>query len=237
LGNGTSDSGSVPHPLAQQVPGLTNVAVAVCRDYHCICIKWDGTVWVWGDNRYGGCGDLTGNSVLTPRLMPGLVSNNTIPYGESFESYANGQSLVGTNFWFSDNYSAALISTTNYAGLYNGTYPLNGPHSKSLQINGAVTNRFLPSLYSNVFVDLVVQTSTPTNQVLPSADIMTNTAFAVYVTTNHHLAVWNRTNPPLSAMAGPNCSTPIFQAINSAESRSKRTTHPIRTGYSFTPFG
>jgi alpha-tubulin suppressor-like RCC1 family protein len=195
-GDGTSDDGTVPHPSAQQVPGLTNVAVAVCRDYHCICIKWDGTVWVWGDNRYGGGGDLTGNNVLRPRLMPGLVSNNTIPYSESFESYPNGFSLPGTNFWYSDNTGSALIAATNYAGAYNGTYPITGPHAKSLQINGAVTNRFCPTLYTNIFVDMVVQATTPTNPVLPSADSLTNAAFAFYVTQARHLAVWNRTNAP-----------------------------------------
>jgi hypothetical protein len=195
-GDGTFDDGSVPHPLPQQVPGLTNVAVAVCRDYHCICMKWDGTFWVWGDNRYGGCGDLTGNSVLKPRLMPGLVSNNTIPYGESFESYANGFSLPGTNFWYSDNSAAAVVSATNYASAYTGTYPIVGPHVKSLQVNGAATNRFCPSPYTNVFVDMVVQASTSTNPSLPSAATMTNAAFAVYVTADRHLAIWNRTNAP-----------------------------------------
>jgi alpha-tubulin suppressor-like RCC1 family protein len=195
-GNGTSDDGSIPHPTAQQVPGFTKVAVAVCRDYHCICIKWDGTVWVWGDNRYGGCGDLTGNSVLSPRLMPGLVSNNTIPYGEPFESYANGFSLPGTSFWYSDNPASAVVSATNYAGAYSGTYPIAGPHSKSLQVNGAVTNRFCPSFYTNVFVDMIVQASAPTNPPLPTADALTNAAFAFCVTANRHLAVWNRANAP-----------------------------------------
>ena len=196
LGNGTVDDGTVPHPMPQIVPGFTNVAVAICRDYHCICVKWDGTVWVWGDNRYGGCGDLTGNSVLRPRLMPGLVSNNTIPYGESFESYANGFSLPGTNFWYSDNPAAAVVAATNYAGVYSGTYPIAGSHAQSLQVNGLVTNRFCPSLYSNVFVDMIVQVNAPTNPVLPTADTLTNAAFGFCITSNRHLAVWNRTNAP-----------------------------------------
>ncbi len=66
LGNGTYDDGTVVHATPQQVPGLSNIVVAVCRDYHNICIQNNGNVWVWGDNRYGGCGDFTGNSVLTP---------------------------------------------------------------------------------------------------------------------------------------------------------------------------
>jgi alpha-tubulin suppressor-like RCC1 family protein len=196
LGDGTVDDGSIAHPLPQQVPGLTNVAFAVCRDYHNICIKGDGTVWVWGDNRYGGCGDLTGNSVLRPRVMPGLVSNNTIPYAESFESYASGFSVVGTNFWYSDNSPAAVVTATNYTSSYSGSYPIAGTHQSSLQIDGAVTNRFCPNFYTNVFVDMILQMNAPTNPVLPSANLMTNTAFALSVTPNRHLAVWNCTNAP-----------------------------------------
>src|SRR5438034_5589657 len=101
LGIGTYDNITNAHPLPVQVPGLSNVVISACRDYHNICVKRDGTVWVWGDNRSGCCGDTTGNNVLSPRLMAGLVSNNRIPYGETFESYASGSSIVGTNFWYS----------------------------------------------------------------------------------------------------------------------------------------
>jgi len=196
LGNGTSDDGTIAHPVPMQVPGFTNVAVAVCRDYHCICVKWDGTVWVWGDNRYGGCGDLSGNSVLRPRLMPGLVSNNLIPYGDSFESYPNGFSIVGTNYWYSGSAGSAVATATNYSSGYTGTYPIAGPHLQSLKINGAVTNRFCPSFYTNLWADMILQTSVPTNPAPPTADALTNASFALYVTTNRHLAVWNATNAP-----------------------------------------
>ncbi len=189
-GNGTIDDGTIAHPIPQQVPGLSNIVVAVCRDYHNICIQNNGNVWVWGDNRGGGCGDFTGNSVLTPRLMPGLVSNNLIPYQDSFESYSNGFSLVGTNYWTSDNPNAAVVVATNYP--YSGTYPISGPQQQALSINGTVTNLFLPSLYTNVWVDLIVQAS----PLAGPPPVLTNTSFAVCVTTNGHLAVWNCTNPP-----------------------------------------
>ncbi len=190
LGNGTSDDGTVVHATPQQVPGLSNIVVAVCRDYHNICIQNNGNVWVWGDNRYGGCGDFTGNSVLTPRLMPGLASNNLIPYQDSFESYSNGLSLVGTNYWASENPNAAVVIVTNYP--YSGTYPISGPRQQALNINGTVTNLFLPSFYTNVWVDLIVQAS----PLAGPPPVLTNASFAVCVTTNGNLAVWNCTNPP-----------------------------------------
>jgi alpha-tubulin suppressor-like RCC1 family protein len=190
LGNGTSDTNA--HPVATQVTGFSNVVLSVCRDYHNICIKRDGTVWVWGDNRYGGCGDLTGNSVLRPRLMPGLVTGNTILYDESFETYPNGLSLAGTNNWYSDNPGAGIVTATNYASLYAGTYPVSGPHQAALQINGAITNRFCPSFYTNVWVDMILQANPPASPMPP----LSGTAFALCVTTNGRLAVWNCTNPP-----------------------------------------
>src|SRR5580704_6754557 len=189
-GNGTSDDGTIAHPIPQQVPGLSNIVVAVCRDYHNICIQNNGNVWVWGDNRGGGCGNFTNSSVLSPILMPGLVSNNLVPYQDSFESYSNGFNLVGTNYWMSDNPDAATVVATNYP--YSGMYPISGPQQQALSINGTVTNLFLPSFYTNVWVDLIVQAS----PLAGPPPVLTNASFAVCVTTNGHLAVWNCTNPP-----------------------------------------
>jgi hypothetical protein len=136
--------------------------------------------------------------------MPGLVANNTIPYAESFESYPNGLSLVGTNYWTSDNAGAAVVIATNYP--YSGAYPIPGPHQSALSINGTVTNLFLPSFYTNLWVDLIVQANPPT--VPPAAP--TNASFAVCVTTNGYLAVWNRTNSP----AAGNGWTELLDAPN-----------------------
>jgi len=193
-GDGTSDTNA--HPVPQKVPSLSNVAVAVCRDYHDICIKRDGTIWVWGDNRWGGCGDLSGNSVLIPRLMPGLVSNNVIPCSDSFESRANGFSMIGTNSWYADTAAMAVVTTNNYTNTYTGTFPIAGPHQMALQINGSATNRFCPSFYTNVWVDVILECKYWTNTVLPTADTVTNSQFALCITTNRHLAVWNCTNAP-----------------------------------------
>jgi alpha-tubulin suppressor-like RCC1 family protein len=190
LGLGYADNAA--HPLPVQVPGVSNVVLSAARDYHCICVKRDGTVWVWGDNRWGGGGDLSGSNVVSPRLMTGLVGNNIVPYADSFESYASGSSVVGSNSWSGASATAAVATATNYASSYSGTYPTPGPHNSALSINGTVTNSFCPSFHTNVWVDVMLQAAKPSNAV----PALTNASFALCVTTNGRLAVWNCTNPP-----------------------------------------
>lgn len=74
LGIGSTDT--VAHPLPIQVPGLTNVVLSAARDYHNIAVKRDGTVWVWGDNRSGCCGNGSGTNVLSPTKMAGFGPGN-----------------------------------------------------------------------------------------------------------------------------------------------------------------
>ena len=196
MGNGTIDSGSPAHPLPLQVPGFSNVVLAAARDYHCICVKRDGTVWVWGDNRSGGCGDFSGNPVLSPRLISGLLSNAVIPRGDAFESYPAGFSVVGTNGWYAGTPAMAVVITNGYTNTYGGTFPIPGPHQKALQIDGAATNRFCPSYYTNVWVDLILQSRPWPDATPPMVDAVTNAQFALCVLSNRHLAVWSRTNAP-----------------------------------------
>jgi hypothetical protein len=118
-------------------------------------------------------------------------TNNTIPYHESFESYTNGTSLVGTNGWYGDDAMMGIVATNTYA--YAGAFPIPGTHQEVLQVDGAVTNRFSPSPDTNVLVDMMVQAKYWTDPLLLT---LSNTPFALCVTTNGHLAVWNCTNPP-----------------------------------------
>ena len=118
-------------------------------------------------------------------------TNNPIPYHESFESYTNGFSLVGTNGWSGEDTAMGVISTN--ADTYPGVFPLFGAHQRLLQVDGAVTNRFRSTAGTNVVMDCVVQGRYWTDPLLPA---LTNTPFALCVTTNGHLAVWNCTNPP-----------------------------------------
>jgi hypothetical protein len=118
-------------------------------------------------------------------------TNNSIPYGESFESYTNGFSLVGSHGWNGQDSMMGVVASNSYT--FSGTYPIPGAHQQVLQVDGAVTNRFSPATNSNVFVDMVVQGKYWTDPLMP---VLTNTPFALCVTTNGHLAVWNCTNAP-----------------------------------------
>ena len=126
----------------------------------------------------------------------GANTNNAIPYAESFESYTNGFSLVNTNGWSGENSAMAVVTTNGYTNTYHGIFPIPGAQQFGLLVDGTVTNHFQPSVNTNVWVDLVLQGEYWTDQILPTAEAVTNTPFAICVTTNVHLAVWTCTNAP-----------------------------------------
>lgn len=132
------------------------------------------------------------NETLLTLTEESAATNNALPYRESFASYTNGLSLVGTNGWSAEDKGMALVvsNTDTYAGIP----PIAGLHPWMLQVDGAVTNRFNPSTGSNVWLDCVVQAQYWTDPLPPVP--ATNTPFALCVTTNGHVAVWNHTNPP-----------------------------------------
>jgi alpha-tubulin suppressor-like RCC1 family protein len=76
LGNGTADSGQHPLPVKIQLDnnanGFSNVVLMAARDYHNIAIKADGSVWQWGANDQGQCGDNTTVDRWRPVQVTGL---------------------------------------------------------------------------------------------------------------------------------------------------------------------
>jgi hypothetical protein len=118
-------------------------------------------------------------------------TNNAIPYQESFASYTNGFSLVGTNGWYGADPAMGVIGTN--ADPYDGIYPILGAQQQVLLVDGTLTNRFSPAADTNVWLDLMVQARYWTDPLFLN---LSNTPFALCVTTNGHLAVWNCTNPP-----------------------------------------
>jgi hypothetical protein len=117
----------------------------------------------------------------------------TIPYSESFESYSNGSSMTAVSGWFADDSMMGVITNYDYTESYTNGLPIFGPHTLELQVDGAITNRFASSSFSNVWLDTILEGRYWTDPIFLT---LSNTQFALCVTTNGHLAAWNCTNPP-----------------------------------------
>jgi alpha-tubulin suppressor-like RCC1 family protein len=84
LGNGTiSAFGGLP----VQVPGLTGVATIASGGYHCLALKTDGTVWVWGRGLEGQLGNGAFQDQGTPVQLTGL-SGVSILAGGAYHTLA-----------------------------------------------------------------------------------------------------------------------------------------------------
>src|SRR6185369_368633 len=76
LGNGTAESGQHPLPVKILFDNngnpFTNIVRMAARDYHNIAVKADGSVWQWGANDQGQCGDNTTVDRWRPVQVSGL---------------------------------------------------------------------------------------------------------------------------------------------------------------------
>jgi alpha-tubulin suppressor-like RCC1 family protein len=85
LGNGTADTKNDAHPVPSLVTidkfgaGFSNVVMVAARDYHNIAVKSDGSVWMWGANDQGQCGDGTTNDDWRPVPVVGLGARVPLP--------------------------------------------------------------------------------------------------------------------------------------------------------------
>jgi hypothetical protein len=76
LGNGTTNA--IANPLPAPIltdkfgTGFSNVVMVAARDYHNIAVKTDGSVWMWGANDQGQCGDGATNGDWQPVPVVGL---------------------------------------------------------------------------------------------------------------------------------------------------------------------
>jgi hypothetical protein len=73
------------HPFPMQVPldkfgnGFSNVVKVSNRDYHSIALNADGSVWMWGANDQGQCGDGTIHDLYRPSPVVGLGARTLLP--------------------------------------------------------------------------------------------------------------------------------------------------------------
>jgi alpha-tubulin suppressor-like RCC1 family protein len=80
LGNGASDGAGnfIPHPIPAKIQfdnngaPFSNVVMVAARDWHNIAVKSDGSVWQWGANDQGQCGDNTTIDRWRPVQVNGL---------------------------------------------------------------------------------------------------------------------------------------------------------------------
>jgi alpha-tubulin suppressor-like RCC1 family protein len=78
LGNGTTNAvaNAVPSNILVDVlgNGFSNIVMVSARDYHNIAVKADGSVWMWGANDQGQCGNGTTNATWLPTPVSGLTA-------------------------------------------------------------------------------------------------------------------------------------------------------------------
>ena len=125
LGNGTINTASNPVPARILTDkfgaGFSNVVIHSARDYHNIAVKTDGSVWMWGANDQGQCGDGTTNDAWRPVPVVGLGPRVGLPLhlAAAQPGYANLTWSSATGQYFSVEYS------TNLAHGFTGVWQSN----------------------------------------------------------------------------------------------------------------
>lgn len=111
LGDGTVNTNANPFPekiLTDKFGnGFSNVVMMSARDYHNIALKADGSVWMWGANDQGQCGDGTQNDALRPVPVVGLGAR--VPLALNFvggaPGFANLSWICSTGQFFNVEFS------------------------------------------------------------------------------------------------------------------------------------
>jgi alpha-tubulin suppressor-like RCC1 family protein len=122
LGNGTTNFVTNPFPAKILVDkfsnSFTNIVMLSARDYHNIAVKADGSVWMWGANDQGQCGNGTTNGTWLPTSVSGLVARVGLPLNISanaLRGYADLTWSSTTGAYFSIEYSTNL--TKGFTGV------------------------------------------------------------------------------------------------------------------------
>jgi alpha-tubulin suppressor-like RCC1 family protein len=126
LGNGTTNATAnpFPAPILTDTFGapFTNLVRLSARDYHNIAVKADGSVWMWGANDQGQCGNGITNATWQPTPVVGLGARtpqflNVTPSAQP--GYADLTWTSATGEYFS------VQSTTNLAQGFTTTLQSN----------------------------------------------------------------------------------------------------------------
>jgi alpha-tubulin suppressor-like RCC1 family protein len=126
LGDGTTNAVANPFPAKILVDtygnGFSNVVMVSARDYHNIAVKADGSVWMWGWNNQGQCGNGTTNDTWSPTPVSGLAARVGLPLSLSpaaTPGYANLSWSSTTGAYFS------VESTTNLSAGFSSVLQNN----------------------------------------------------------------------------------------------------------------
>lgn len=117
LGNGTTNAIANPFPAKILTDkfgnGFSNIVMASARDYHNIAVKADGSVWMWGANDQGQCGDGTTNSAWRPGPVVGLGARVPLPLSMAISppGFANLAWSSATGQYFSVESSTNLATS------------------------------------------------------------------------------------------------------------------------------
>jgi alpha-tubulin suppressor-like RCC1 family protein len=115
LGINSADNNAHPLPVKIAMDkfgnGFSNVVMHAARDYHNIAVKADGSVWMWGANDQGQCGDGTTTDDWRPVPVVGFGARVGLPLNLSPATqpgYANLSWSSTTGAYFSVEYSTNL---------------------------------------------------------------------------------------------------------------------------------
>jgi alpha-tubulin suppressor-like RCC1 family protein len=122
LGNGMTNAIANPFPAKILVDTYSNVfnnvVLLSARDYHNIAVKSDGSVWMWGANDQGQCGNGTTNNTWAPTPVSGLTARIGLPLNltpAASPGFANLSWSSTTGAYFSVEYSTDL--TAGFTGV------------------------------------------------------------------------------------------------------------------------
>ncbi len=120
---------------------------------------------------------------------------NMVPYAESFESYAVGFEMPGTNGWLAATFSDAVVSTNaaSIAALNTYSEPCGYPirtasHDKMLSVAGTVSNSFSMAANQTVWVDMMMEIGLVDSI---DAGLLSNAQVATYFNTEGHPMVYH----------------------------------------------
>lgn len=117
---------------------------------------------------------------------------NVLPYRESFEDYADGFAIDGTNGWQSAVASGAIVTTepavVSALTAAFSRFPIETNHTKVLRLTEETTDEIKSGSGGTVYSDLMFYITARETQPAGS----TNYQFAMYVNTNETLVVWHR---------------------------------------------